>query len=735
MNKKSFFRVTFCISLLAIKLLAQPLQKITLEDIWVNNTFYQDPFDSYQFTAKKGQFLEISPSKKGNDFTIDIKDVISLKTIKKLTHSSKLIPKGDLLTLEIENISLNNSETKLLITTQSKSIYRYSYSAVYYVFDIKKQELKPLANGAYISCAEFSPDGQKVAYCKENNLFYVDFTLSDEEIKVTSNGIKNEIINGSSDWVYEEEFELIKAFFWSPDSKKIAYYSFNESAVKTYNMQIWAGLYPKDYLYKYPKAGEKNSEIKIMVYNSQSAQTSTLFDGTGKDVYIPRIQWVTNSNIVSLKWMNRNQDTLKIFHSDTLLQSLKPILTLGDENYIEIDENHIYLPDNKGFIISSEESGYRHLYKYDMDGKNKKQLTYGNWEVSALHGFHSKTQSLFYSSKEKSSLEENLYSIDLEGNNKKMITTLSGINSVSFSPDMGYFTTENTHGYARQASLFATEGIKLIRLLGKNEKFQSFLKQYDLGEIKFSTFVNKNGDTLNYYRVTPSNFDSTQKYPVLMAVYGGPGSQEVLRSSSGKNYLWYQYLAQNGFIIYCLDNTGTGGKGAKFKKATTRQLGKLESEDQINFAEYLSKKPFVNASKIGIWGWSFGGYLSSLCLLLGNHVFSFAIAVAPVTSWRFYDSIYTERFLKTPQDNVKGYDEYSPLSHAQKLKGKYLLIHGTGDDNVHFQNAIEMQRELIKEQKQFESFYYPDKAHGISGGKTRLHLYQMMSDFLQRVVK
>ena len=713
-------------------LFAQPPNLITLEDIWTKNTFQIKGFEGFNWRKDAHQYSKLIPAENTNNYSIDVFDVLTGKKLKTLITSTQLTYKGDTLPLEIDEYTFSPDETKLLIKTKTESIYRYSTKAVYYVYDLKFSTLLLLSGGMKISYATFSPDGNKVAYCKNNNLYYTDFTLINEGIKITNSGKKNEIIHGSSDWVYEEEFELVKAFFWSPDSKNIAYYTFDETNVKEYNMQIWEGLYPKDYKFKYPKAGEKNSEIIISVYSLENGMSDIVFDGKGKDIYIPRIGWTTDTNLLSIRWMNRNQDTMKVYHANIPTKELKLIKTFKDSNYIEVDDNFYYLKDNQGFICASEEDGFRHIYRYDIKGNKIKQLTKGEWEVSEISAIDEVNNKIYYTSKEISSVELHLYVIDYEGTNKIKLTKLSGVNQSEINPSCSFFVNSNSSQKGLIITLNATKDGKQLNTLEDNATFTKKLNEYALGDLEYKEFTNSTKDKLNFWVLKPVEFDNTKKYPVLMFVYGGPGSQEVLRLWNRKNYLWFQMLAEKGYMVVCLDGRGTGGKGSAFKKSTTKQLGKLESEDQIEFAKYLRSMPYVDKSRIGIWGWSYGGYLSTLCLLLGNDVFKLGIAVAPVTSWRFYDTIYTERFLKTPQDNTAGYDNYSPIQHADKLKGKYLLIHGTGDDNVHFQNAIEMQDALIKAGKQFDSFFYPNKSHGIGGAGTRLHLYQMMTDFLDK---
>jgi len=703
------------------------LKKITLEDIWVKNTFEINSFDGYQWMKSGETYAKLINTKRG--YEIVAFAVKSGKKLKTIVKSTQLIVEKDSLPISVEDFEFSADEKKILFKTTSKEIYRYSEMAKYVVYDIASKKLFPVANSEYVENATLSPDGQKIAYTKANNLYYCHL-MTQTETAITTSGEKNKLIHGHSDWVYEEELELVRAYEWCQDSKKIAFMTFDESKVKEYNMQKWSGLYPQDYKYKYPKAGEKNAEVSLSVYDLETQKLNLLINGKDKDQYIPRINWTQDPNILSVRILNRNQDSLRIIHYDLNSQSNTTMQTIWSPAYVEVDDDFFYLKSDNSLIIAHENDGFRHIYRYAKDGKIMNQITKGQWEVSGIVGIDEANKLLFYTSKEQSSMENQLYSVDFQGNNKKKLTKEVGVHKIDMNTTNTHFIDYWSGTSDIQVALYNTKGDRL-KDLELNAGFKEKWSEYENSKVEYGV-CNTSNAALNYCTMKPSGFDSTKKYPVFMFVYGGPGSQQVLKSWHGRNRLWFEMLAQKGYIVAFVDNRGTGGKGAAFKNVTTRQLGKLETEDQIGFARYLSSKLWVDSARIGIFGWSYGGYLSSLCLLFGADVYKMAIAVAPVTNWRFYDTIYTERFLKTPEENPMGYDAYSPTQNADKLKGKYLLIHGTGDDNVHFQNAVEMQNALIKAGKQFDSFIYPNKNHGISGGNTRMHLYQLMTDFIEK---
>jgi len=577
-----------------------------------------------------------------------------------------------------------------------------------------------------------SPDNTKVAFVKDNNLYYTTLATN-ITTQVTQDGENNKIINGAADWVYEEEFSMAQAFSWSPDGNKLAFIRFDEREVPEFNMQIWGDLYPEDYVFKYPKAGEKNSEVSIHVYQLDENNTTKMDAGEETDIYLPRIYWTGDGNTLAFLRLNRLQNQLDLFHANSRTGASNIVLTETAETYVDMDynDNLHYLKGNKGFIRTSEKDGFKHIYHHDINGKELRQITSGSWEVTELVGVDERSNKIYFTSTERSPLERHLYVVNLNGKNKQILTPAIGTNRANMSKDFKYFI--NYHSTASSpvhVTLNHASG-KEIKVLEDNKELKERIAGLSISEKEFFQFATVDGTMLNAYMIKPADFDESKQYPTLMYVYGGPGSQNVTNAWGGIRDFWHHHLASQGYIVVCVDNRGTGARGRDFKHVTYANLGKHETDDQIAGAKYLGNLAYVDKDRIGIWGWSYGGYMSSLALMLGNDVFKTAIAVAPVTTWRYYDTIYTERYLQTPQLNASGYDDNSPITHVDKLKGNYLLIHGTGDDNVHFQNSVDLVDALIKADKQFDTFYYPNRSHGISGGNTSWHLYNMMTDFIK----
>ncbi len=634
----------------------------------------------------------------------------------------------------IDSYQFSPDETKMLISTGTEQIYRHSTRENYYVYDRKTKSLTAVSTGEKQMYATFSPDGNKVGFVRGNNIYIKDLA-SGKETQVTNDGLHNNIINGATDWVHEEEFSFSVAYFWSPDSKKIAYYKFDESKVKEFSFDEFNNqLYPSGYKFKYPKAGEANSVVTIHTYDLASASDKLMDIGKVVDQYIPRIKWTMDANTLSIVRMNRYQNKLELLFNNATTGESKVVYTESCDTYIDIHEgqgDYVYFTaDKSSFIITQERDGYNHIYIYDMTGKLMNQITKGNWDVVSFHGIDEKTKTIFYTASETTATEKDIYSVKLDGSGKKKVSTEKGTHLPDFSTGMKYYinsySSANTPPFI---AIYDSHG-KQIRVLEKNEELIKKMSEFDMCKKELFMFKTTEGVELNAWIMKPSNFDPTKKYPVFLTFYGGPGSNQVNNSFAGRNYFWHQMLAQKGYIVMCVDNRGTMYRGKAFKHSTYKQLGKLEVADQIETAKYLGTLPYVDKTRIGTWGWSFGGYLSSLCITKGADYFKMAIAVAPVTNWRYYDGIYTERFMSLPQENASGYDDNSPINHVSKLKGKYLLIHGSADDNVHYQNTMEMISALVNANKQFDLFIYPDKNHGIYGGNTSFHLYNKMTDFI-----
>lgn len=701
----------------------QAQQQIEVAQIW-NGTFRTNQLNALNTLHTKNQYSVLDYNRNTKTFTIDAFDFTTLEKVQTL-FSTADFPEIK----EISDYSINKTDDKILIATNSNPIYRHSFTSVYYLFDIASKSLIKISENA-IQEPLLNKNGSKIAYAFENNLYVFDVATK-KTTQITKDGKKNSIINGITDWVYEEEFAFVRAFDWNADGTKLAYIKFDESDVPVFSMDIYGeDLYPQQQVFKYPKAGENNSKVSLHLYDVSKASTQNVALNAETAYYIPRIKFTNNANVLSVQTQNRHQNQLNLLFVDANSGKTSTILTEKDKAYVDVTDNLTFLNDNS-FIWTSEKDGYNHIYHYNNDGSLKKQVTTGDWEVTNYYGYNKSNETIYYQSVENGSTKRDVYSIQLNGSSKKQLSAQSGTNSATFSPDFKYFI--NNHSSSTKApsySLVDASTGKNVKEILNNSALEDKLKKFDLPKKEFTTFKNEVGNDLNGYIIKPKNFDTKKKYPVLLYQYSGPGSQEVADSWNDSNDYWHMMLTQKGYIIVCVDGRGTGFKGANFKKVTQKELGKFEVKDQIFVAKQLAKESFVDANRIGIWGWSFGGFMSSNALFQGNDVFKAAIAVAPVTSWRFYDSVYTERFMTTPQENASGYDNNSPITHADKLKGNFLLIHGTADDNVHVQNAMLLINKLVSLNKNFDWLIYPDKNHGIYGGKTREQLYTKMTDYI-----
>ncbi|MEH1008747.1 S9 family peptidase [Winogradskyella sp. ECml5-4] len=701
-------------------------KQITLQDIW-SGTFRTEGMQALHSMANGNQYSVLNFDRQSRTSTIDIYDYKTLEKVKTLVSSADIS--------EIQGFfdySFSEDESKIILTTKSQPVFRRSTLGEYYIYDVASKKVTKVSEDL-VQEPTLSPDGTKVAYGFENNLFVKDLTSGNVE-QLTTDGEKNKIINGITDWVYEEEFSFVRAFDWNTDSNQIAFIRFDESEVPEFSMDVYGSdLYQTQHVFKYPKAGEANSKVSLHLYDLDSKKLTELSEDRPDDFYIPRLKWTNEANVLSVQFMNRHQNELELWLFDTKDKSMTNVLKEKDKAYIDVTFNLTFLKDNS-FIWTSELDGFNHIYHYSKEGTLINQVTKGTWEVTNYYGFNEKANTIYYQSTENGSINRDVYSIQLNGKNKKRLTNKTGTNSASFSADFTYFiNTFSSATVPYEYTLHTSKSGKLIKSIKDNRSLAKQLEGYVMSKKEFST-ISVNGNDLNMWTIKPKDFDANKTYPLFMYQYSGPGSQQVANRWNSANDYWYQMLAQQGYIVVCIDGRGTGFKGAAFKKVTQNELGKYEVEDQIEAAKQLGKLDYIDAERIGIWGWSYGGFMSSNALLKGNDVFKMAIAVAPVTSWRFYDTIYTERYMTTPQENPSGYDENSPINHVDKLKGDYLLIHGTGDDNVHVQNTMRMVEALIQADKQFEWMIYPDKNHGIYGGNTRLHLYKKMTDFIHRTL-
>ena len=718
--KSNQFIIVFLLSCFLIS--AQ--QKISVEEIYMG-AFRTQGMDELKSMKNTNQYTVLNFDGSSRSSQIDLYDFATLKKVATLIDTKNHGELSD----GIDSYVFNADESKILIANSTNPIFRHSFTADYFVYTIATKELTKVLE--QVQEPTFSPDGTKIGFAKENNLFVYDIA-SKATTQVTSDGNRNAIINGITDWVYEEEFAFVRAFDWSADSKKIAFIRFDESEVPEFTMTIYKKeLYPSVETFKYPKAGEKNSLVSLHIYDLNSKSTKDINLGNYNDFYIARMKWTNDANVLCAQILNRHQDNLDLLFVDATTGISKVALNEKDNAYVDVTDNLTFLKDNS-FIWTSEKDGYNHIYLYDKTGKLKNQVTKGKWEVTSYYGFDEKAKTIFYQSVENGSINRDVFRIGLDGKNKVKLSQGVGTNGATFSPNFQYFI--NSFSSVTKPTMYtlnAAKDGKQVQSIVNNDALAEKLKKYDLPNKEFFVLTTEKGNQLNAWMIKPKDFDANKKYPVFMYQYSGPGSQEVANNWLDTNDMWFMMLSQQGYIVACVDGRGTGYKGAAFKKVTQKQLGKLEVEDQIEAAKVIGNYAYVDKSRIGIFGWSYGGFMSSNCLFKGADVFKMAIAVAPVTNWRFYDSIYTERYLQTPQENASGYDENSPINHVSKLKGNFLLIHGTADDNVHVQNSIQMIEALIQANKQFDWALYPDKNHGIYGGKTRIQLYNKMTNFIK----
>lgn len=700
-------------------------KKLSLEDIWLNNSFEVETLQSFQ-TMKTGDFYTVLNQNSYGTYL----DKFDFATQEKI---ETLVVARDLPGIRyFESYAFNEDENKLLLGVDLETVYRRSKKGIYYIYDLSSKEIQKISEEP-IQEPSFSPDGTKVAYVYNNNIYVKDLMSSTVD-QITQDGKINQIINGLADWVYEEEFSFVRAYEWNSGSDRIAYLRFDEAKVPEFSMDVYGSeLYPRQQVFKYPKAGQENSSIRLFIHNLRNGEKLEPELGPLKQHYIPRLKWNHDPKSLVVTTLNRHQNNLNLVLIDADNNEVSLLHNEKDEAYFDLHDNLTFLKDNS-FVWTTDTDGFNHLYHYSKEGKLKNQITSGPWEVTEFYGYDPESKRLFYQSTEEGSINRAIYSTGLNGKGKKKLSLYKGINEAGFSSSFRYFvnTHSNDETPTRYLLMDARSG-KEIRIIKDNQAVAEKLKEYDLSPKEFSTLQTANGE-FNMYLIKPPDFDPQKSYPLLMFQYSGPGSQRVENrwKNRYRHDYWHHMLAQEGYMIACVDGRGTGFKGRDFEKTIYMDLGKKELEDQIEAARELGKLPYVDASRIGIWGWSYGGYMSSLAITKGSDVFKMAIAVAPVTSWRFYDTVYTERYLRTPEENPAGYDENSPLNFADLLKGDYLLVHGTGDDNVHVQNSMRMIDALVDANKQFDYFTYPDRAHGIRKGKnTRFHLFQKMTTFIR----
>jgi len=709
-------------------------QQITLEDLFLTRNFEQSKVDGLasandglNFTSLEngGQQIVKYSYKTGNMVNI----VLDLKTLKNDSLQS------------VHEYSFSSDESKVLLMTNRVPLYRRSFTAIYFVYNFITKELIRVSKGRQ-QVATFSPDGERVAFVRNNNLFIKSLRFGTER-QVTNDGEFNKIINGIPDWVYEEEFGFRQAYEWSPDSKQLAYIKFNEEEVPTFGIPIYKGLkpehkansvYPGEYRYKYPKAGEKNSIVSVWVYDIKSGQNIRMDTGSETDIYLSRIRWGYSGKNLGIMKLNRLQNKLELLFANSFTGDTRLIFTERNKRYIETDflDNFQFLPDDKSFVILSEQDGYKHLYLFDTGGVKIRQLTKGKFDVLKFYGMDQASKMFYYQAAEVSALQREVYGVSIDLKKKILLSANKGTNDASFSSGFKYFM--NNYSNLKTPLLVTIHDIsgKQIRVLKENNELKAVISDRKIPQKEFFSFKNSGGTELNGWMIKPADFNPNSKYPVVMTQYSGPNSQRVLDEFK---IGWENYLAVKGYLVVCVDPRGTGARGEDFRKCTYGQLGNLESDDQIDAARYLGGLQFVNNKNIAIWGWSYGGFMSAMCLAKGGDVFKAGIAVAPVTSHRFYDTIFSERYMGLPGQNPEGYDANSPITLAAGIKGKLLLVHGTADDNVHYQNSLEFAEAMVQAGVQFEMMSYLNRNHNIRGGNTTIHLYTMFDNFLKENLK
>ena len=719
-------------------LLAQ--KPLTNQEIWHSPTFNGERVGGLA-SMNDGEHYSVLDEVDGKQ-TIDQYSYTTGQKVRTLVDGADLVVPGTSAPVPMEGYRFSSDEKMVMIEADVEPLYRYSYHATHYVFDRAARTLRPLSDPAKGKqrLATFGPDGSKAAFVRDNNLFVVDLTTM-EERAVTTDGVMNKVINGATDWVYEEEFALVQGYQWSPKGSQLLYLRSDESAVPEFDLTYYENrLYPREYRFKYPKAGEQNSTISLHVYDTRTGTTQGVgFGENFSEPYVPRFGWTTKDDVLWYMLMDRLQRT-KLIHTVHVPSPRPPqfgtrsveIYRETSPTYVEVTDDLHFLEDGSGFVLTSEKDGWNHILWCGMDGKVQRAITQGDWDVLSVAGIDEAGKRVLFTASKRGPMAQEIYAVGLNGKGLVQLSPAGGSSDAEWSKGFRYFiNTRTTANEPAMITLHDGQG-KLVKILKDNAALRERMAMYDLQQKEFFQFTTESGTMLNGWMIKPPGFQSTTKYPVFMTQYSGPNSNEVLDRWDGKDYFWHQLLAQKGYLVVCVDPRGTGHRGRDFRHITYGQLGKYETEDQIGAAKWLGQQSYVDPARIGIQGWSYGAYMSSLCITKGADVFKAAIAVAPVTNWRYYDSIYTERYMGLPQTNAKGYDDNSPINHVDKLKGNYLLIHGMGDDNVHFQNAAEMVTALVKANKRFEQFAYPDKNHGIYGGTTRLHLFEMMTGWLER---
>ena len=701
----------------------QQKQKLSLEDIYYSNKLFGKTVENIQWKPDGSafSFTELNPKTKLQDiFLHSVATGIKSRLVDgtDLKHDGKQI--------NMSHYQWTDDGKFLLIEGPVKSIWRHSTQAPFYLYNVSTKKINALSNGnIHLRNVKLSPDGTKVGFVRNHNIYVVDLK-SGKETAITTDGTQN-ILNGEFDWVYEEEFGLADAWRWSPDGREIAFWQLNQTREKVYHLIDEMGEYNTVFDLKYPKVGEQNAVVKIGVADLESGKTTWMDIGTNDDIYVPRIFWTNSSGLLAIMRLNRLQNNLELLMANANTGKSKIVITDSNNTWVDVRHDIFFLKKSNQIVWTSEMSRYNHAYLYDYNGKLINQITKGNWEVSSVDGVDEKSGWVYLTSKKDSPTQQNLYRVKLDGTDFQKISGEHGWYNANYSPDYKHFIESYSNDSTPTATTLRNVDGSLVRVLA-NGKIPA-LANYNMVYPQFLTFKTTDGTELNAYMIKPANFDSSKKYPVLVYGYGGPGSQMVVDRWGSTRTFWHQYMTEHGYIVFCVDNRGTGGRGKAFKDLSYLDLGKWSVHDQIEGAKYLANLPYVDASRLGFWGWSGGGYLTCMMMTKGAGYFKAGVAVAPVTDFHLYDAIWTERYMGSPIGNKKGYDSASVLTYADKLKGKLMIIHGTGDDNVHYQNTLQLMQKLIDANKQFDVMFYPNKNHRISGGITQLHLFTKISNY------
>ena len=697
-------------------------QNITVEEIY-SGAFRAKTMDELKALKNTNQYTVLNYDRDSKSQQIDLYNYATLKKVSTLIDTKTTIALVD----GIDSYSFNQAETKILIANNSNQIFRHSFTADYYLYDIaSKKTIKILGQ---VQEPTFSPDGKKIAFAQANNLFVYDIE-SNSKIQLTIDGKKNAIINGITDWVYEEEFAEVRAFDWSSDSKKIAFIRFDETQVPEFSMDIFKkNLYPKSESFKYPKAGEKNALVSLFICEVATKEKKEIDLSQYSDFYIARMKWTNDSNTLSAQILNRHQNNLDLVYVDSNSGTTKIVLTEKDAAYVDVTEDLTYLKDNS-LIWTSEKDGFNHIYLYDKTGKLINQVTKGNWEITKYYGLDEKTKTIFYQSTENGSINRDIYSISLDGKNKKRLSEKTGTNGATFSPNFQYYINSFSNSQIPTTfTLNNSKDGKIVQAIVSNDELLQKLKNYNLPTKEFFVLKTAKGHDLNAWIIKPKDFDATKKYPVLVYVYGGPHAQLVTNSFLDGANLWMYWMAEQGYLVFTVDNRGSDNRGFAFESVIHGRLGVNEMDDQLKGVEYLKSLPYVDGNRLAVHGWSFGGFMTTSLMLRKPDTFKVGVAGGPVTDWKWYEIMYGERYMDTPDENQKGFDEASTLNYVNNLKGKLLLIHGTSDDTVVMQHNLALVKKFIEAGKQVDFFPYPMAKHNVQG-KDRVHLMTKVLNYV-----